>query len=424
MDVREFAEKYRARTGRSLLASLNGCLRCGLCAETCHYYVADPKPEHIPAYRAEAVRRLLRRESLWGRMFPGLTGACSEEGEEAVAQMADVVFGTCTMCNRCAINCPVGIDTAQIVRTARGVLSEAEIIPSGLRDTVAVHRDVGNNMGIEVDDFIDTLQWMEEQLKEELGDPNAAIPLDKKGATYLYTLNPREIKFYPLSILAAAKIFYAAKADWTLSTKYWDVTNYALFSGEDDLARENARRLRDVATELGVKTVVMAECGHGFRSFRWEGSDWLATPLPFDVISMVELMACWIDKGVIKVKKIRSNETFAYHDPCNQARNGGIVNEPRFVLSRVVDHFQEMTPHGVENYCCGGGGGMLAMTEYASRRLAAGGVKAKQIEATEADVVVTSCHNCLDQLAELKKHYKLKVQIMNLSELVADALLI
>jgi Fe-S oxidoreductase len=112
-----------------------------------------------------------------------------------------------------------------------------------------------------------------------------------------------------------------------------------------------------------------------------------------------------------------------YHDPCNQARNGGIVDEPRYILRHAVQDFVEMEPHGVENFCCGGGGGMLSMTEFSKERINAGKTKADQILATGAEIVATTCHNCLDQLDEIKRHYKLKVKVQNLSELVAAAII-
>jgi Fe-S oxidoreductase len=103
-------------------------------------------------------------------------------------------------------------------------------------------------------------------------------------------------------------------------------------------------------------------------------------------------------------------------------RQGGIIEEPRYVLRHVVQDFVEMEPHGVENFCCGGGGGMLSMSEFAKDRIAAGKVKADQIQATGAEIVATSCHNCLDQLDEIRRHYKLKVKVQNLSELTAAAI--
>lgn len=140
-------------------------------------------------------------------------------------------------------------------------------------------------------------------------------------------------------------------------------------------------------------------------------------------MSFVELQAQYIREGRIKLDPTVNSKRVTYHDPCNQVRSGGVVEEPRYILKHAVMDFVEMTPHGVDNFCCGGGGGMLAMSEFAKTRIAAGKIKADQIKATEAEIVATSCHNCLDQLMELNKHYKLGTKIQNLSELVAAALI-
>jgi Fe-S oxidoreductase len=263
---------------------------------------------------------------------------------------------------------------------------------------------------------------MEEELQAEVDDKSAVIPISKAGARVVYTFNPREVKYFPYLIQGAAKIFNAAGEDWTVATESWDATNYALFSGDDAAAADIAGRLERAVTRLGATTLVMAECGHGFRSQRWEGENWVGHAYPFRVMSFVELMAEYIRDGRIRLDPSRNPKRVTYHDPCNQARSGGIVEEPRYILSRTVTDFVEMTPHGVENFCCGGGGGMLAMSEFAKDRLAAGKVKADQIRATGAEIVATTCHNCLDQLMELNKHYKLGVKVQNLSELVSNAL--
>lgn len=427
LNLKQFSQEFRAKTGPALLSSLDACVRCGVCAESCHYYQADPRPEHVPAYRAEAVRRILRTQDPWTRWFPGWFGAEPRRGrsdEEMLRALGDVIFGTCTQCRRCTLSCPMGVDTGTIVRTARGVLARHGLIPEGLKATVDAHLKTGNNMAVSREDFLDTLQWMEEQLQSDTGDPQARIPVNKQGARVLYTLNPREVKYFPLTILAAAKILYAAQEDWTFSTEAWDGTNYGLFSGEDDKAAAIARRLEAEAVRLGVQEVVMTECGHGYRSFRWEGPNWLGHPYPFRVRSFVELMAEYLGSGRIRLNPAANSLPVTYHDPCNLARNGGIIEEPRFLLSRAVREFREMTPNRKDNYCCGGGGGMLAMTEYSQRRLQAGQAKARQIAASGARVVVTSCHNCVDQLNELNRHYQLKVKVHNLCEIVADALVL
>lgn len=416
-------EVLRQRLNRQLQASLEVCVRCGLCAESCHYYVANPRPEHVPAYRAEKLRQVYRRRyDPLGKFVPGWSGAV-ELDQEAVHDLIHAAFGTCTMCGRCVLNCPMGVDTRQIIRTARAMLTAMDMTPEGLKATVDVHLEVGNNMGVNREDYVETLEWMEEELQAELDDPTVKIPIDKKNARVVYTFNPREVKYFPYLIQAAAKIFNAAGEDWTVSTESWDATNYALFSGDDQAASVIAHNLEGAVNHLAADVLVMAECGHGYRSQRWEAENWLGHAYPFKIMSFVELQAEYIRQGRIRLDPTINTRRVTYHDPCNQARNGGIIAEPRYILRHSVIDFVEMEPHGAENYCCSGGGGMLSMTEFAKERIAAGKVKADQIAATGAEIVATSCHNCLDQLDEIKRHYKLKVKIQNLSELVADAII-
>ncbi len=414
-------EVLRQSLNRQLEASLEVCVRCGVCAEACHYYVSTPKPEYVPAYRAEQLRKVYR--NLFdpvGKAAPGWVGAAPLD-EEMAEHLLVNLFGNCTMCGRCVLNCPMGVDTRLIARTARSMLTAMDMTPEGLKATVNIHLESGNNMGVEEIDFVETVEWMEEELQSGVEDPTVKIPIDKKGAKYIYTFNPREVKFYPLLIQAAAKIFNAAGADWTLSTESWDATNYGLFSGDNSAASTIAGNLEKAVRNLEAETLVMAECGHGYRSQRWEGENWVGHKYSFPVISFIELQAQFIKDGLIKLDPTVNGKRVTYHDPCNQARSGGIIDEPRYILKHSVMDFVEMEPHGFENFCCGGGGGMLSMTEFAKERIAAGIAKADQIAATGAEILATSCHNCLDQLDEIRRHYKIKVKVLNLSELVAEA---
>ena len=415
-------EVLRLRLNQQLEASLEVCVRCGLCAESCHYYVSNPKPEYVPAYRAEQLRKIYRHlfDPL-SKVAPGWIGA-AELDQEMVDKLIATAFGSCTMCGRCVINCPMGVDTRHIIRTARAMLTAIDMTPEGLKATVNMHLAEGNNMGVSEEDYVETVKWMEEELQAELGDPTIQIPFNKKRARVVYTFNPREVKYFPYLIQAAAKIFNAAGEDWTLSTESWDATNYGLFSGDDAAATTIARNLEQAVNHLGADMLVMAECGHGYRSQRWEGENWVGHRYPFKILSFVELQAQYIKDKRIQLDKTVNTKRITYHDPCNQSRQGGIIDEPRYILRHSVMDFVEMEPHGAENFCCGGGGGMLSMSEFAKERIAAGKVKADQIQATGAEIVATSCHNCLDQLDEVRRHYKLKVKVQNLSELVAAAI--
>ncbi|HPT01391.1 MAG TPA: (Fe-S)-binding protein [Bacteroidales bacterium] len=407
-----------------LLTHLNSCVHCGLCAETCLYYLTFKDPRFIPAQKVDFISSIYKRYCTFiGRNVPFLVNA-RDLNEENLKEMVDLFFGACTMCGRCTLHCSIGVDIAYLVRTGRVMLAEMGLIPSSIQSTVDAAINTGNNMGITTEEFTDTIQWLEDDLKDDLNDPNASIPLNEKGKKILYTLNPREPKFFPLSISAMAKIFHVAGESWTLSTEMYDVTNYGFFTGSRGEASTIVQHLYDEMKNLGSQELILAECGHGSRAFRWEGPNYLHKNFDFTVKTSVELMADYLREGRIKVNKKSLKQRVTLHDPCNLVRNGGVIQEQRFILDQIADDFVEMTPHGIDNYCCGGGGGQLAMSEYNERRMKIGGKKAEQIRNTGAQIVVTPCHNCVDQLLQINSYYKLDVQIKTLAEVVADALIV
>jgi Fe-S oxidoreductase len=276
-------------------------------------------------------------------------------------------------------------------------------------------------MGVLPEDYIETLEWMSEEVCEELGDPKAAIPIDKKDANIMYTINPREVKYDPRSIADAAKIFYWAGENWTMPSEGWDMTNFGLFSGDDDLGGAVARRVYDKAVDLNSKKIVMSECGHGYRSTRCEGPNWAKMDVGVEMESAVNTMLRYVHEGRIKLDPSKNPESFTFHDSCNNARSCGLFEEPRELLRMCVGDFREMYPNRAENYCCTGGGGAMSMAEYTPKRLKSARVKADQLEATGAKFVVTSCHNCVDGLADLIRHYKLDMQVTQLVNLMAKA---
>ena len=417
-------ENFAKSMDGRIRAHLNSCVHCGLCAESCHYYLATGDEKYMPASKVDQLANIYKRyHTVTGRILPKWIGA-KEFTDETIQEMVDVLFGGCTMCGRCSLHCSIGVDIPFLVRTARTMLQELDLVSPGLQSTVDAAVQTGNNMGIPRDELVDTLQWLEEDLQLEVKDEKASIPLDAQGKRLLYTLNPREPKFFPLSISAMAKIYYAADESWTISTHCYDVTNYAYYSGDNEAAAELTDRLVNEMEKLKAEILVLAECGHGSRAIRWEGPHWIQKRYPYKVISVIELIADYIRSGRIKLDSTKNQAPVTLHDPCNLVRSGGVIEEQRFALYNACTNFIEMTPNRENNYCCGGGGGQLSMGEYRDRRVAAGKVKADQIRKTGAKIVATPCHNCIDQLMELNKEYELGVEIKTVGEIVADALVL
>jgi Fe-S oxidoreductase/CheY-like chemotaxis protein len=411
-----------ATESRQAVLALATCVHCGLCNDSCHYYLATGDPKMTPAYKADRVRRLYKYHKDWlGRLIPGWVGGGTLMTDQDLEELKDVVFGSCTMCRRCTLNCPFGIDKALIIRTARGALTAQGIAPEGI---LTVNRDqweVGNQMGVSQADYLETLEWLEEEAQAELG-PDFRVPVDKEGAEIVYVINPREVKYAPMSLLAAFKIFHVARASWTMPSVGWDNTNFGLFSGDNALGGHMGKLVFDQARRLGVRKMVISECGHGYRATKWESPNWAkANPLPFEIESLLETMVDYVNQGRIVLDPSKNPGPVTYHDPCNLSRSAGITEEPRFLIKRAGLEFREMHPNRAEGYCCTGGGGAMSMAEYASRRLEVAKIKAEQIKATGAKVVATACHNCVDGLSDLIKRYKINVPVKNVCELVATA---
>jgi len=244
MDLDILKKALASRSGARLKMWLEICARCGLCAQGCHFFQSDPRPEHVPAYRLKPLSELIRKKG---------------DVDEAFMQwLVDTAYGTCTMCQRCTMFCPHGISIAFLVRATRALAVSQGMTPQGLASGLANALEFGNNLGITEDEYIETVEWQLEELQAEM--PDAVAPIDKKGAEVLITFHPRDIKFYPQNLYGYLKLYNAAGLDFTLtSAKGWDSTNIGLFAGDDPAAAELAGRVVAAGENLGVRTILTAE---------------------------------------------------------------------------------------------------------------------------------------------------------------------
>jgi CheY-like chemotaxis protein len=179
---------------------------------------------------------------------------------------------------------------------------------------------------------------------------------------------------------------------------------------------------------LNAPKLVVSECGHGFRATKWESPNWakasMDKPIDFEIESFLETMLRWVNTGRIKLDKSKNPDRVTYHDPCNLGRSSGITEEPRELLKAACENYQEMYPNRADNFCCTGGGGAMSMAEYAKRRLESAKPKADQLRVADAKTVATACHNCIDGLSDLIKHYELGMKVQTVGELVANAIMV
>jgi len=342
-------------------------------------------------------------------------------GEEGPIRESGFLWA-CTLCARCSEDCPAGVRVDLVTRALRGRMTAAGLAPADLLRGIAVSLEIGNNSNISREDFVETVEWLVEEMRAEPGGESADMPLDRRGARILFVPNPREILSLPMLLTSTALILGAAGEDWTLSSRTYDITNWAYYTGDPDAERTIAGRILDEADRLGVEAILSTECGHGFKILRHDARDWFPDRHGLEVLSLAETFDGYLQAGRIRLDPSRNPEPVTYHDPCNLARKSGVIEPPRRVLRAAVEDFREMEPHGRMNWCCGGGGGVGQIREQTPLRLRAGTRKAEQIRATGARILVTSCQNCYQQITDLRKEYGLEVEIRTLAEMTANAL--
>jgi Fe-S oxidoreductase len=410
-----FIETVRGRVSRPLQYYGDICVRCGACIDACHFYAASKDPAHIPAYRMMLVKKALQSGQSRGKLVDWYRE--SDGVDAAMADQLQKAMWECTGCRRCAVFCPFDLDTGLLVSAGRySLLQESED-----HEIIAEIGDAEVSKGEIIDairDFyIDQTKELEARLQEEFHS-DLRIPVEKEGARAL---------FVPLvgehAIIPAAKIFHAAGEDWTLSL--FTATNHSFFVGDTAKAKQAANWIVQEALRLGVETIVYPECGHATRTAIQFFESWFGDELAgIERINIVPLVHSYLADGRIRVKPGAFSTPLTYHDPCNLGRNVGSFEEPRELINAVATDYREFTPSRELNWCCGGGGGLIADMDMFDVRMRGGQPKVEQIRQSGAEWVVTACENCKTQLEDLNEHYELGVEIKGIWDLIADALIL
>jgi Fe-S oxidoreductase len=403
---------FQGKLNEAMRFYLETCTRCGVCTEACHVYASMGHIKYIAAYRHEIVRRIYKKYFKGrGKLWPSV-GEAKELSEMALEELYEAAY-SCTGCRRCMVYCPFGIDTQMLMSIAKLLLIGAHTEPEILTMLADTSIEKGKSLDLFREGFLSGIKNLEKEVvkKWKIEAKETAIPVEVEGADLLYVALAGAH-----SIVPAAAVFNAAGENWTLS--FFEAVNFGAFVGDPTKTKIILDRIINEAKRLKVKEVCICECGTAFRVMKQ-----LSGKQPFQVSSITEVHARYLREGRIKVDKSKVPGPITYHDPCQLARNGGVIDEPRFILRHLTDDYREMSPEPKYNWCCGGGGGLVALGEETlDFRMKSASVKVDQVKETEAKVLATACENCHTQLSDLNAHYKMDVDVRFLSSMVADAL--
>lgn len=422
-----------------LLLTMEHCTKCQTCADACHIYEASGKNDlYRPAFRSEILRRLYFKYVRKGGLLAAWQHGDIELNWALVARLIELSY-RCNLCRRCAQTCPIGCDNALVAHELRKVFSqEMGIAPKELHQSGSMLQlKAGSSTGMTTEVAKDNVSFIDEDTTERTGI-KIETPWDVEGADVLLIHNAGEIMAWPENPGAFALILTVAGVKWTLSSELaaYDAINYGLWYDDVQFARV-ALKHAEAARKLKVKKIVIGECGHAHKALAVVADRLLTGDLNIPRESSMTLLRDIVMSGRLSLDPQRNDFPVTLHDPCNLVRLMGVVEPQREIVHKICPRFREMEPHGVNNYCCGGGSGFAIMSgnNFPDWRFHVSGRKKLEqvltafqdcLEPDTPKYLCAPCSNCKGQLRDLLAYYGLwesnRILYGGLAELIVNAM--
>lgn len=435
----------RLKKYRSFRLFMDICVRCGACADKCHFFIGTGDPKNMPVLRAELIRSVYRKEfTTAGKILGKMAGA--RELTLDVLKEWWYYFYQCTECRRCSVFCPYGIDQAEITIIGRELLNELGLNIEWIAGPAANCYMKGNHLGLEPHTIVGNLEYMLDDI-ENITGKRIKPSFNRKGAEILFVTPSGDLFADPgtYTCMGYLMLFEELGLDYTWSTYASEGGNFGFFT-TNELAKRLNSKIYAEAKRLGVKFIIGGECGHMWRVMHqymdtWNGpADFLEVPKSpitgtvFEnakstkMIHIVEFTADLIKHNKLNLDKKRNDHlTVTWHDSCNTSRGMGFFEEPRYVLKHVVNNFVEMPEDTIreKTFCCGSGSGLNA-SENMELRMKGGFPRANAVKFVHEHYGVNMLGNiCAIDRASLKPlmdYWVPGVNVCGLHELVANAL--
>lgn len=435
---------------RSLKIFMDICVRCGACADKCHFFIGGADPKNMPVLRAELLRSVYRKEyTLAGKLMGQFAGA--RELTIDVLKEWWYYFFQCTECRRCSLFCPYGIDTAEITIIGRELLNLIGLNIDWIAAPVANCYRTGNHLGIQPHAYKDMIDFFVEDI-EDITGVKVEPDFNRKGAEILFITPSGDVFADPgtYTCMGYLILFHYLKGiglDITWSTYASEGGNFGFFTSHEMAKRLNAKMYAE-AKRLGVKWILGGECGHMWRvvhqymdSFNGP-ADFLEEPVSpitgtkfkntksTKMVHIIEFTADLIKNNKLKLDKSRNDNIIAtFHDSCNPARGMGLLDEPRYVINNVCNHFYEMPENTIreQTFCCGSGSGLNA-GEDMELRMRGGLARANAVKYVHEKYGVNMLANvcAIDRAVfpDLMAYWVPEVDVTGVHEMVSNALIL
>jgi Fe-S oxidoreductase len=443
---------------RSIKVFMDICVRCGACADKCHFFIGSGDPKNMPVLRAELLRSVYRNDfttagkiiGSLGKNFKKIIGA-RELDLQVLKEWWYYLF-QCTECRRCSVFCPYGIDTAEITIMGRELLNLIGLNIDWIITPVANCYRTGNHLGIQPHAYKDMMDFFADDI-EEITGVKVEPSFNRKGAEILFVTPSGDVFADPgtYTCMGYMMLFHYLQEkygfDITWSTYASEGGNFGFFTSHEMMKRLNAKMYAE-AKRLGVKWIIGGECGHMWRVIHqymdtMNGpADFLEEPVSpitgtkFEnakstkMVHIAEFTADLIKHNKLELDLTRNDHLkVTYHDSCNTSRGMGLLEEPRYVIKNVCNNFYEMPANTIreQTFCCGSGSGLNA-GENMELRMQGGLPRANAVKYVHEKhgVNMLSCVCAIDRaaLSASMEYWVPEVGVTGVHEMVGNALIL
>ena len=440
------AFEERLEKHRSLKLFMDICVRCGACADKCHFFLGTNDPKNMPVLRAELLRSLYRRDhTMLGKILGKKVGARGWD-KEVVKELFYYAY-QCTECRRCSLFCPYGIDTAEITAIVRELLHEVGLGIHWIMDPVKNCSFTGNHLGIKPHSFVEIVEMLADDC-ETITGIRPKTPFNEKGHEILFITPSGDVFADPgiYTFMGYLMLFHELDLDYTFSTYASEGGNFGSFTTFNMAKKLNAKMYAE-AERLGSKWILGGECGHMWRvinqymdTYNGPSPSHMTTPVsPYTgtvfqnaastkMVHIAEFTADLIHHNKLNLDPSRNDHIVTtFHDSCNPARGMGLLDEPRYVLNAVCNNFVEMPENTIreQTFCCGAGSG-LNTEEIMELRMRSGMPRGNALRYVQEKYGVNhmACVCAIDRatLPPLANYWAPGVNVSGLHELVGNAL--
>jgi Fe-S oxidoreductase len=432
---------------RSLKLFFDICVRCGACADKCHFYLGTGDPKNMPVMRAELLRSVYKRYfKPAGKILGELAGA-RDLTEDVLKEWFFYLY-QCTICRRCSVFCPYGIDMAEMTLLGREMLSAVGINIEWALASVGSCYSRGSHIGATPQAYKDMIDFLGEE-NERITGISTPVTYNRKGAEILFITPSGDYFADPgtYTLMGYLLLFKYLDLDYTMSTYAAEGGNFGWFISHEMGKRLN-KKFYEEAKRLGVKWILGGECGHMWRVCNqymetWNGpADFLEVPKSpitgtvfehakvHKMVHISEFTADLIKHGKLKFDPSRNAHIkLTFHDSCNPARAMGIFEEPRYIIHNILPegNFFEMPPNTIreKTFCCGSSAALNA-DEYMETRMKGGFPRATAVRyvADKYGVNHLGCICALDRatLPTLMQYWVPEMEVTGITEMVGNAL--